>query len=212
VTVTFAVTPTDPGFITYTAEVSADQNDAFWPDNTALLTSTILTPAVGITSQINVGDVSSSDIVLSWTHMVENHTYEIHRNQAPYFTPDSNTLIASLPAPTDAYTDTDILATVTSAYYIIRVRNGPTTADGDELGAFVFSIIPGDNQINEGNQQAAPTPDLIAFSPAWIFALFPIVLNFGTVRPVIKRGSVTKISAWFQEGRGRHGNRPDSDG
>ena len=84
-----------------------------------------------------------SDIELTWTDHPTHEYFEVHRSDTPYFTPVSGTLLASLPAGTTAYTDTNAAGAVNiNHFYIVRAMRsgGSQTADSNEVGEIDYAL------------------------------------------------------------------------
>jgi uncharacterized repeat protein (TIGR01451 family) len=139
VTVTVVVTPTAAGPIANRILANANQSEPYCPDNVAASMVQVVTPQPPAASAAQQGD----DLVLSWDHEPPTEAYEIHRSFAPYFTPNAGTLIATLPAPANIYTDTGALGSEGGMYYIVRAVGGSATADSAPVGVFGFSLTPG---------------------------------------------------------------------
>ena len=178
-TVTVVVTPTAAVPIANRILANANQSEPYCPDNVAATMVQVVTlqpPAASAAQQ-------NDDLVLSWDHEPPTEAYEIHRSDAPYFSPDAGTLIATVSAPTNTYTDTGALGSEGGMYYIVRAIGGAASADSAPVGIFGFPLTSGDS-----TTRSAPASQIIggslSYPPgAWLIEAGAIYANLFDNRP-----------------------------
>lgn len=91
--------------------------------------------------------LSDSDVGLSWNDNAANKGgYAIHRTTTPNFAPNAKTILATLPAGSEVYTDTNAIGDVTKNYnYVVQSRNcnASNVANSSEVGEFDFAVVQG---------------------------------------------------------------------
>jgi hypothetical protein len=94
--------------------------------------------------------IEGEDVVLSWSHLPQNSSYEIWRSQTPYLEPGDpasiqlDTIVPE--AGVDVISFRDVLANSTTApnyYYVIRSSNLQSVADSEAVAKVVFSLEAG---------------------------------------------------------------------
>lgn len=118
-----------------------------WP--TAADAETTLAVATATTSNVSITRVGN-DIRLSWTHLIQNNSYEIWRSPNPYFNfGDANatllTTLSSLPNAGETLTYTDTGGANNNDYYFVKASNGFSNGGSNRTGVFSFPIYPGDS-------------------------------------------------------------------
>ncbi len=97
---------------------------------------------------IFAASIARSDeiLVLTWTASAADCTYQIYRSIAPYFAPDADTLLATVPAGSSSYDDTTpgiVGDPVVNYAYVVRAACGSSAVDAGRVGEFDFSLAPG---------------------------------------------------------------------
>ncbi|HSH05824.1 MAG TPA: cohesin domain-containing protein [Anaerolineae bacterium] len=98
-------------------------------------------PATAVTPQISYNDIN---VILTWSDISSNTGgYEIHyHDTTPYFTVETNTLLAGTDVGTTTYTDGN---TPNHRFYIVRALNCNRNqyADSQQLGQFTYALTSG---------------------------------------------------------------------
>ena len=93
------------------------------------------------------GQPGPSDLVVAWTHIDPNTSYEVYRSPTPYFTPAPVTHVATLPAPTNTWTDDGVISAGNQSFYILRSRWDDSAnnlwSDDAPIGCFNYGLVPG---------------------------------------------------------------------
>ena len=83
-------------------------------------------------------------VTLSWTHNAANQGYQVHRSEAPYFTPSDATRQAWVTGPPWSYADAGAAGDPSHNYfYVVRATCGAAYADPGRQGEFGFRLAPG---------------------------------------------------------------------
>ncbi len=109
------------------------------PENLPEASASLLATDADLAETIQV---QGSDILLGWTVPAGVQSIEIHHSNAPFFTPDASTLLATLPPETTSYLHAGAAgAPATQHYYVIRMAPaaGPPL-DSPQLGAIAYAL------------------------------------------------------------------------
>ena len=149
-------TPGNQSYLNSLYDLIYQRHEDYYEDSVTLLSLLVMTgnfwdpydappqtPAVTI-------DLDGATPRLTWRHRTGNLFYQIWRNNAPYFDPDSAasaTLLETAPAPGVAemsFEDSSLPAGE-NAYYCLRGVNRPgaTSTCSNEVGIVRFTLIPG---------------------------------------------------------------------
>jgi len=102
------------------------------------------------TNTASISRSAPGEVTLSWMPVTGATSYELHRGETPYFTPDgANTRLATVPPPAfDAPAhadDTVALGDIaTNHFYVVPSANCTgLPATSTRVGEFDFAIVPG---------------------------------------------------------------------